>query len=171
MPDIFLNPQKIRYNDNQLYLKYSGGETSAFSLDTGVELSIYTDPTDNVLKAKIALNPNNTGFDDSVTYSRVLFKGEDTDSDIHGGFIKVTGSFSDKIRLAETNGGNNTDIHIAMKDVFHVSIIGVDDIRAKTQAPNYNQTYLMEEQKIHLKLEENEEEEKVYLNIYYKKRI
>lgn len=170
MPDIFSNPQKIRQSNDNLYLKHSTGETTAYSLVTGVELSVYTDPVDNVLKAKIIHNSNKAGFDNSPVYSRILFKDIATDSDIYGGFIKKTGAFSDKIQLAESAGGNNTDLHIVLQNVFHISIIGVDDIRAKTQAPNHHQAYLMEDQKIHLKLEEDEVEETTYLNIYYKKR-
>ncbi|MGH1338566.1 MAG: hypothetical protein ACRBFS_20800 [Aureispira sp.] len=168
MINTFELPQKIRHANDDLFLMHNNGESDAFSLYTGVEISIYIDKdNNNKLTAQVITHltkPNPAHF---PVYSKVLFKGEATDPDIHGGFVKTTDDFCDKIRLAQEDNSNQTDLDILLEEVFHISIIGVDDIRAREDAPNYNQTYLMEDQKIHLKLEDDIDEEETYLYIGY----
>lgn len=183
--------KRVSYNDGNLILYYSKfitiqendlsyeteetKESSGFPLTTGVELSVYKQG--GILKADIS-SSDGTNFGNYSVLSEILFENvdDDDDSDITGGFIKIdiNNGISDTIRL-QGDGNNYDDLVVGVKDLFHLSIIGVDDIRASVRNPlNYIETYLMEEQKIFLKVTPKEvspETFKKYLQVRYAKRL
>ncbi|MFT5645929.1 MAG: hypothetical protein ACI976_000605 [Aureispira sp.] len=137
-------PQKVTYSNTSkkltLHFEDSSNNT-ALLLSDGLELTIYKDS--GILKGELTV-ANSNDFTAAPVYSKILFQDINSDGDIKGGLADAT----TKLKLKNLD---SPYIDIANSDKFMLSIIGVDDIRALTAEPKFNQIYLMQKQRLFLK--------------------
>lgn len=137
-------PQKVTYSNISkkltLHFEDSANNTSLL-LSDGIELTIYKE--NNILKGELKI-ANSNDFADAPASSTILFTDINSDGDIKGGLVEST----TKLKLKDLD---SPYIEIANSDKFMLGIIGVDDIRALTDQPKFNQVYLMQKQRIFLK--------------------
>lgn len=112
--------------------------------------------------------------------SKILFESEKSQGDIIGGTLTYTCQDVDNDVNICLKGAGNTEnnLQFGLKDEFHVSIIGVDDIRARKkeeeeqelEIPHYSQLFLLQDQALFLQLEKDpNNSNNFYLSIKYKK--
>ena len=137
------NPKKVTYSNGtkELTLHFDKSTDIALPLSTGLELTIYKE--EGILKGELKV-ANPAHFDAAPVWSKILFQNIQYKGDIKGGCSEAAAS----IQLKNLDAPY---IDIVNPDKFVLAIIGVDDIRALTSEPKYNQIYLMEEQRIFLK--------------------
>ncbi|WP_052599688.1 hypothetical protein [Aureispira sp. CCB-QB1] len=157
-------PQKVTYKNSTkkltLHFKDASKNTELL-LSEGLELTIYKHKNTGILQGELSI-ANSNDFDNAPVYSKILFNTIDYDGDIKGGFADAT----TQLKLKDLD---SPYIDIANSNKFMLGIIGVDDIRALTSEPKFNQIYLMQKQRIFLKTTTNSNNETT-IEIKYMKR-